>query len=112
MRLGRVRGGALVQAVEVTVAARLGDLALAEPDAHGGYWVVVRVWREHPAEDQYEVLDVRGTRVLSSFAVDSSGFAETPPMSRFRMGPDGALYQLTTSPDGLRIVRFDLGEES
>jgi hypothetical protein len=56
------------------------------------------------------VIRVAGGKVISTFAVGDGRFAETPPLSRFRLGSDGRLYQLTTSPDGMRIVRFDLEE--
>lgn len=89
----------------------MGALLLAEPDGDDGYWLVVHIWRERPTPaDQYQVLHVSGGRIASTFAVGDDRFAETPPRSRFRMGPDGHLYQLRTSPDGMRIVRFDLEE--
>jgi hypothetical protein len=105
--------GMVTGAVELRSKLRFGDLALAEPDGHGGYVVVVHVWRVEPAPaDQYQVIHLAGGRVVRTFAVADGLFAETPPLSRFRVGPDGSLYQLTTSPDGMRIQRFDLKEES
>ena len=46
---------------------------------------------------------------LETFGVANSTFAETPPLSRFRLGKDGRLYQMTSSASGMKIVRFDLG---
>jgi hypothetical protein len=113
VRLGQVSDDEVSGAVEVQSATPLGEIALSEPDGNGGYWCVVHVWREDPSPaDQYQVLHVSGERIVESFAVSAKQFADTPPLSRFRLGGDGDLYQLTTSPDGVRIVRFDLGGQS
>jgi hypothetical protein len=50
--------------------------------------------------------------VAQTFAVSSRSFADTPPLSRFRLGDDGRLYQLVSTPAGIRIVRFELKGES
>jgi hypothetical protein len=114
VRIGTVGpNGTVTDAVELRSAVRFGDLALAEPDGHGGYVVVVHVWRVEPAPaDQYQVIHLVGTRVIQTFAVGDGLFAETPPLSRFRLAPDGNLYQLITLPDGMRIQRYHLEEES
>ncbi len=113
VRLARVSGETLSSAVEIQSDASLGEVALAEPDGTGGYWCVVRVWREEPTPaDQYQVVRVKGGKVLQSFAVGSQQYADTPPLSRFRLGRDGDLYQMTTSADGVRILRFDVGGEA
>ena len=110
VRLATVDAGVVSNGVRVHSDRPLGDVALAEPDGRGGYWCVVRVWRDGPVPaDQYEVAHVRGTEVLEAFAVANRAFAETPPLSRFRLGPDGVLYQLATSPRGMRILRYELG---
>jgi hypothetical protein len=111
IRLGTVDGEGVRDAVELRSEVAMGAVLLAEPDGRNGYWLVVHVWRERPTPaDQYQVLHVSGGRIASTFAVGDDRFAETPPRSRFRMGPDGHLYQLRTCPDGMRIVRFDLEE--
>lgn len=110
LRLGTVRAGRLVDAVEVRGDGNFGDVVLAEPDGLGGYYAVERVWRSGPRRgDQYQFMHVKGGRVLTTFAMRSDRFAQAPPGSRFRLGGDGALYQMVTSPAGLRIVRYDLG---
>jgi hypothetical protein len=102
----------VVDAIELHAAARIGEIPLAEPDGRGGCWIVVHLWREAPtAADQYEVLHIVGNRVRASFAVADRAFTDTPPLSRFRLGGDGALYQLVSTDAGVRIVRFDLKEE-
>jgi len=110
VRLGSVRGDRVTDAVEIVSTVRFGEVALAEPDRAGGYVVVVHVWRAVPTPaDQYQVIHVAGTRLLETFGVANSTFAETPPLSRFRLGKDGWLYQMTSSASGMKIVRFDLG---
>ena len=61
------------------------------------------------SSDQYEVAHVRRDLGVEAFAVPSHQYADTMRQSRFRLGPDGALYQLITSPDGLHIVRYEIG---
>jgi hypothetical protein len=110
VRLGVVHGGAVRDAVELRSAAPLGELALADRDGHGGYWVVVRVWRDGAAPaDQYEVAHVTDGGRVSAFAVPSAAFADAATLSRFRLGGDGNLYQITSSPEGMRIVRYRTG---
>ncbi|HEX2266670.1 MAG TPA: hypothetical protein VHI97_00530, partial [Actinomycetota bacterium] len=113
VRLATVSGDGVSDAVEVRSDTPLGEVALAEPDGNGGYWCVVRVWREDPSPaDQYQVLHISGGEIVESFAVSAEQFADTPPLSRFRLGSDGDLYQLMTSSSGVRILRFDLGGQS
>jgi len=110
LRLGTVSGGRVVDAVEVRFIQRLGEVALAESDGSGGYWAVVHVWRSSPGPaDQFQVVHVASGRIVQSFAVGDSRFADTPPLGRFRLGLDGNLYQLMTRSDGMRIVRYKLG---
>ena len=113
LRLGEVSGGQVMDAIDVRFSERIGEAALTEPDGRGGYWAVAHLWRWKPfPADQYQVLHVAPGRVLASFAVGDRRFVNTQPLARFRLGGDGALYQLVTSPDGARILRFDLGRES
>jgi hypothetical protein len=112
VRLGLVRNERVKAAVELRSSHRFGDVALAEPDGSGGYVVVVRVWRPRPAADQFQVVHVSKGRLIESFAVSSQAFTALPPLARFRMGPDGRLYELVTKSSGIRLVRFDLKGES
>jgi hypothetical protein len=113
VRLGLVSGGLVVDAVELRLADHVGELALAEAMADGGYLAVVRVARDGPnAADQYLVVRVSADRRVSVFPVASRTFAGPAPLSRFRLGEDGRLYQLATSPDGVRILRFEIGGAS
>jgi hypothetical protein len=112
VRLGLVRHERVEAAVELRSSHRFGDVALAEPDGSGGYVVVVRVWRPRPAADQFQVVHVSKGRLIESFAVSSQAFTALPPLARFRIGPDGRLYELVTKSSGIRLVRFDLKGES
>ncbi len=113
VRLAMLRGGTVEGAVELRSSVPLGEVALAEPDAHGGYVVVVHIWRDQPiAADQYQVIHVTPAGAVTAFAAANREFAETAPLSKFRLGKDGNLYEMTSSPDGVRIVRFQIGGES
>lgn len=113
LRLGIVRRGAVDDAVELRFSQGLGEIALAEPDGRGGYWAVAHVWREAPAAaDQYQVIHVRGTRILANFAVGDQRFALTAPLSKFRLGRDGRFYELLSGPAGVRVVSFGQGGQS
>jgi hypothetical protein len=113
VRLGLVAGGRVTDGVEVRFAQRVGEVALAEPDGLGGVWAVLHLSTTLPTPaDQYQVVHVSRARIVETFAVGDSRFADTPPLSRFRLGHDGNLYQLMTFPEGMRIVRYDLGGES
>ncbi len=109
VRLGTVVRGSVRDAVELRFGTDLGELALAAPFGSNGYVVVVHVASDHPAADQYQAVVVRDGRVVSTFAIARADYARSAPLSRFRLGPDGALYQLASSSDGVRVVRFDLG---
>jgi hypothetical protein len=99
----------VVNPVELRSPYRFGELALAEPDGHGGYVAVVHVATDGPVPaDQYQVVAVHGDGSLETFAVANQEFAETAPLSKFRLGPDGAVYQLASGPSGIRIVRYDI----
>jgi hypothetical protein len=110
LRLGTVSGSEVRRAVELRSTRRVGEAPLAEPDGRGGYWAVIHVWREAPhAGDQYEVVHVRDGRVVRAFAAPRREYALTAPLSTFRMGADGALYQLRTDAAGMRVVRYRIG---
>ncbi len=110
VRLGIARGERVEDAVELRFASPVGEVALAEPDGRGGYVMVARVYREGAnAADQFQVVLVSASGAVRTFAVSSAAYAEPAPSGRFRLGPDGALYRMTSSPEGVRIVRHDLG---
>jgi hypothetical protein len=109
VRLGFVNGATVRKAVELTSSASLGSVQLAEPDGAGGFLVVVHAYRDgtDPA-DQYQFVHVTGDLHITTFATPSGGYAGSMTLSRFRLGPDGALYQMRSASDGVRIFRYEL----
>jgi hypothetical protein len=110
LRLATVRGGVATHAVELASSVNLGEVALAAPDGRGGYVAVVHVWRGTitPA-DQYQVIHVSADGTVTAFSTRHAEYAQTAALSKFRLGRDGALYQLTSGPAGVRIVRYRIG---
>jgi hypothetical protein len=112
LRLARIDGDRVVSATELVSSETLGEVALARRDGRGGFVIVVRVARDAPVGDQYQVVRLSSEGAVSSFAVSSQAFTVGPPLARFALGPDNGLYEIRTSPDGMRIVRFDMGVTS
>jgi hypothetical protein len=110
IRLGVVRDGVVRDAVDLRSTVAFGEVALAAVDSAGRYVVVVRTWRggADPV-DQYQAIVIRGGAVERTFGIPDVAFADTPPLSRFRLGADGRLYQLRTTAAGVVVVRYDLG---
>lgn len=109
VRVGLVDGAAVRSAVELTWAASLGSVQLAEPDGAGGFLVVVHTYRDGAdPTDQYQVARVSRDLHVTTFATPSGAFAGSMALSRFRLGPDGALYQMRSASDGVRIFRYEL----
>jgi hypothetical protein len=112
IRLAVVQRDHVLDAVELRLDVNLGAVTLTEERDGGGYVLVVHTWRDAPSPaDQYQVISVGPEGGVRTFAVSDRSFALVPPMARFRLGPEGALYQMTSSPKGIRIARFDLEEE-
>jgi hypothetical protein len=108
VRVGIVGAGRVRRAIELTSSARLGSLQLAEPDGAGGIWIVLHVARDGAnLADQYQIVHVTSDRRVRTFATPSGGYAESMALSRFRLGPDGAIYQMRTSAHGVGIFRYE-----
>jgi hypothetical protein len=82
----------------------LAEVQLAEPFGDG-LLLVARTYTDTRDEFVAARLGPRG--LVSSFSLDSADWAETAPLSRFRRA-GSSLYQLGSSPAGVRIDRFDL----
>jgi hypothetical protein len=110
VRMAFVSGGRVHRAIELTSATRLGSVQLAEPDGSGGIWLVVHAARDgaNPV-DRYQVVHVKSNRSVTSFTTPSGDYAESMALSRFRLGPDGAIYQMRTAADGVGIYRYEPG---
>jgi hypothetical protein len=108
VRLALVRAGEVRSAFEIDSSEPLGDLALGARLA-GGFVAVVR--RLEPGGgSSYEVVRLGSDGAGTRFQVPADEYADQLPWSRVRLGRDGNLYQLRTFPDGLAIVRYEMGE--
>jgi hypothetical protein len=97
---GRVRASWRIQTV-----TPLAEVQLAEPLGQR-LVVVLRVYNDSRDEFVALVLDAKG--VVKQFSLDSADWAETAPLSRFRLA-GSSLYQLGSSSTGTFVDRFDLG---
>jgi hypothetical protein len=104
LRLALVSRGRIQTSWRIASPAHLGEVQLAEP-LDDRLVVVVRAYDEHSDEFRVLVLDRRGP--VQQFAVESADWAETAPLSRFRL-IGGSLYQLGSDPAGAFVDRYDL----
>jgi len=104
VRVALVGSAGVQRAWLVKSETPLAEVQLAEP--HGtGVVFVTRVFTDDRDEFVVLVLDRRG--IVKRFALDSADWAETAPLSRFRLR-GASLYQLGSTPAGLFVDRFDL----
>ena len=82
----------------------LGEVQLAEPYGDGVV-VVVRSYTDDRSEFTVARLGARG--LVTSFSVAAADWAETAPLSRFRLA-GASVYRLGSTPAGVAIDRFDL----
>ncbi|MDQ3671908.1 MAG: hypothetical protein M3364_05655 [Actinomycetota bacterium] len=107
VRVALVGSAGVQRAWTVSSDTPLAEVQLAE--AHGaGVVLVTRVFTDDRDEFVVLVLDRRG--VAKQFSLDSADWAETAPLSRFRLR-GASLYQLGSTPAGLFVDRFDLEVE-
>jgi hypothetical protein len=85
----------------------LAEIQLAEP-YRDGLALVVRTYTDEAAE--FVVLALGRYGVARRFSLEANDWAETAPVSRFRL-VGASLYQLGSTPAGLFVDRFDLEEE-
>ncbi|MGH3064677.1 MAG: hypothetical protein ACRDOF_00045 [Gaiellaceae bacterium] len=88
----------------VTSETPLAEVQLAEPLGNR-LVLVVRVYMDDRDEFVALVLSERG--LAARFSLDSADWAETAPLTRFRL-VGSSLYQLGSTPTGLFVDRFDL----
>jgi hypothetical protein len=82
----------------------LAEVQLAEP-VGSRLVLVVRAYSD--ARDEFVVLLLGNRGLDARFSVPSRDWAETAPVSRFRLA-GSSLYQLGSTPSGLFVDRFDL----
>jgi hypothetical protein len=99
-----VQGGLVVRSWRVTSETPLAEIQLAEPFG-AGLLLIARVYTD--AQDEFRVLELGPRGLVGSASLDSADWAETAPLSRFRLA-GSSLYQLGSTPAGLFVDRFDL----
>ena len=104
LRIAVTSGDRVVRSWRLTSATPLGEVQLAEAIGMR-LVVVVRTYTESADEFRVVVLDRRG--VAQQFAVASADWAETAPLSRFRL-VGRSLYQLGSNAAGAFVDRYDL----
>ena len=104
-RFAIVAGPRVLAAWRVTSSVNLGEVQLAEPDG-SGLFVVLRRWTE--TASQFQALRLTSAGVRDSFAVEAPEWAESSPLSRFRLR-NGSLYQLRSTSAGADVVAFRIG---
>jgi hypothetical protein len=100
-----VRGGQVEHSWLLTSSTSLGEVQLAEP-YRDGLLVVLRLWTETQAE--FSVLRLAPDRLAESFSVARAEWAESAPLSRFRLHGD-TLYQLRSDSSGVELAAFEIG---
>ncbi len=88
----------------ITSATPVAEVQLAEVSA-GRLVVVARLYTD--TEDEFVTLTLGPDGLERKLALDSADWAETAPLSRFRLR-GSSLYQLGSTPAGLFVDRFDL----
>jgi hypothetical protein len=104
-RFALVAGNRVISAWRVVSQTNLGEVQLAEPNGNG-ITAIVRLWTEKQAE--FRVLQLGQNGLADSFAVTPAEWAESAPLSRFRVR-GGTLYQLRSSPAGAEVVAYRMG---
>jgi hypothetical protein len=82
----------------------LAEIQLAEPIG-GNVLVVARVYAGN--RDEFVVLVLGAKGLIRSFSVRSADWAESSPLSRFRL-VGRSLYRLGSTPDCVFVDRYDL----
>jgi hypothetical protein len=94
----------VARAWRVTSETPLAEVQLAEPLGNG-LVLVVRTYND--TRDEFVVLTLGDRGLVDRFAVRSSDWAESAPLSRFRL-VGSSLYQLGSTSSKLFVDRFDL----
>src|SRR5436190_4867241 len=104
IRVATVSGHRVVRSWRVTSETPIAEVQLAEPRG-AGLVLVARVYTDD--QDEFVVLVLDAKRLVRSFSLDSADWAETAPLSKFRL-VGSSLYQLGSTAAGLFVDRFEL----
>jgi hypothetical protein len=103
-RVALVGAAGVERAWRVRSSTPLGEIQLAEPYGDGVV-LVLRSYTDDRSEFTVARLGARG--LAGTFAVASADWAETAPLSRFRLA-GSSVYRLGSTPESVSIDRFDL----
>ncbi len=89
----------------VTSSTPLAEVQLAEP-LGSGLVIVVRAYTD--GSDEFVALVLGPNGLVDTLSLDSADWAETAPLSRFRL-VGSYLYRLGSTSTGVFVDRYDLG---
>ena len=104
LRVATISGRSMTRSWRLTSATSLAEVQLAEPIGQR-LVLVVRMYDDDA--DEFAVLTLDRKGLVGRFALDAADWAETAPLSRFRL-VGKALYRLGSTPAGAFVDRFDL----
>jgi hypothetical protein len=99
-----ISGQSMTRSWRLTSATPLAEVQLAEPVGQR-LVLVVRMYEDDA--DEFAVLTLDRKGLVGRFTLDSADWAETAPLSRFRL-VGRSLYRLGSTPTGAFVDRFDL----
>jgi hypothetical protein len=108
IRIAQVDNGTVTRCWRVTSETALGEIQLAK-QLGDGLLLVAHPYDE--TSDEFLALSIGPEGLRQSFSLASSSWAETAPLSRFRL-VGSQLYQLGSDRDGAFVNRFQIGGES
>jgi len=104
LRVAMISGRSMTRSWRLTSATPLAEVQLAEP-IEQRLVLVVRMYDDDV--DEFAVLTVDRSGLVDQFTLDAADWAETAPLSRFRL-VGKSLYRLGSTPAGAFVDRFDL----
>ena len=103
LRVALTSGQSMTRSWRLTSDTPLAEVQLAEPMGHR-LVLVVSVYTTTSTSSPFALAR---NGLVDQFALDSADWAETAPLSRFRL-VGKSLYQLGSTPAGLFVDRFEL----
>ncbi len=104
LRVAMISGRSTTRSWRLTSATSLAEVQLAEPIGQR-LVLVVRMYDDDV--DEFVVLTVDRKGLVDRFTLAAADWAETAPLSRFRL-VGKSLYRLGSTPAGAFVDRFDL----
>jgi hypothetical protein len=104
LRIALIQGRNVTESWRLTSDTSMAEVQLAEPMGQR-LLVVVRLYDDR--SDEFAVLILDRTGLVDRFTLDAADWAETAPLSRFRL-VRGSLYQLGSTAAGMFVDRYTL----